>query len=75
MHKDYFFPPRKEKTRRQRIIDNITDGMADLFYYDRKEDEDLPRGAIEEAVHLGEITAEEMIKIWSDELRKALKPK
>lgn len=61
------------KTRRQHIIDQLTDGMSDLFYYDRKEDMDLPRGAIEEAVRNGEITADEMITIWSDELREALK--
>lgn len=61
------------KTRRQHIIDVLTDGIADLFFYARKEDMDLPRGAIEEAVRNGEITAEEMITIWSDGLREALK--
>ena len=61
------------KTRRQHIIDRLTDGIANLMYYDRKEDEDLPMGAIEEAVREREITFEEMITIWSDELREALK--
>lgn len=60
------------KTRRQHIIDTLTDGVGRLFYYDRKEDEDLPRGSIEEAVEQSEITVEEMITVWSNELRKAL---
>lgn len=60
------------KTRRQRIIDLLDTQHMDMFFYDRKEDEDLPRGAIEEAVRLGEITAEEMVTIWSDMLRRNL---
>ena len=60
------------KTRRQHIIDRLTDGISKLLYYDRKEDEDLPRGAIEEAVRAGEITVEEMIIFWSDELREGI---
>lgn len=64
-------PP--EKTRRQHIIDQLTDGIADLLYYDRKEDEDLPHGAIEAAVQAGEITVQEIVTIWSDELRDGLR--
>jgi hypothetical protein len=66
------FPPRAEKTRRQRIIDILTDSISDLLYYKRKEDEDLPRGGIEEAIKAGEITVDEMIKIWSVELTNGL---
>jgi hypothetical protein len=40
------------------------------MYYHRKEDEDLPRGAIEEAVEAGEITVDEMIEEFATELRK-----
>lgn len=61
-----------EKTRRQHIIDSVTDSVSDLLYYDRKEDEDLPRGAIGEAVRSGEITVEEMITFWADELREGV---
>lgn len=60
------------KTRRQRIIDIVTDSIAGMMYYDRKEDEDLPRGAIEEAVAAGEITVEEMVTFWRDELTEAV---
>ena len=62
------------KTRRQHIIDRLTDGITDLLYYDRKEDMDLPRGAIEEAVRKREITVEEIITIWSAELTDRLNP-
>lgn len=60
------------KTRRQRIINIVTDSIAGMMYYDRKEDEDLPRGAIEEAVAAGEITVEEMVTFWRDELTEAV---
>lgn len=42
--------------------------VVDFLYYDRKEDEDLPRGAIEDAIKSGEITAEEI----GDEFKKLL---
>jgi len=59
-------------SRRERIINILRDSISDLLYYDRKEDEDLPRGGIEEAVRNGEITVENMITIWGNELRKGL---
>lgn len=48
------------KTRRQHIEDTISDLFMDWLYYDRKEDQDLPRGAIEEAVEAGEISKQEI---------------
>lgn len=56
------------KTRRQMIIAILSDSLVDLLYYDRKEDIDVPRGSIEEAIEAGEITVNEMIAIWSAEL-------
>lgn len=50
-----------EKTRRRHILDKASDLAADFMYYDRKEDEDLPRGAIEEAIAAGEITVDEIV--------------
>lgn len=61
------------KTQREHIIDRLTDSIADLLYYDRKEDMDLPMGEFEAAVVAGEITVKEIITIWSDELRKGLR--
>mgnify|MGYP001619845374 CR=1 FL=1 len=49
------------KSRRQHILDTASDLVGKFMYYDRKEDEVLPRGAIQEAVKAGEITYEEII--------------
>lgn len=46
--------------RRGLILDVISDLVSKFLYYDRKEDEELPRGAIEEAVKNGEITVDEI---------------
>jgi hypothetical protein len=61
------------KTRRQLIEDTVSTLVARLMYYDRKEDEALPRGAIEAAVKAGEITRADIISKFGDELRKVLK--
>ena len=55
-------------TRRETILNTVDDLVSDLMYYDRKEDEDLPRGAIEEALDAGEITLDEIVQ----QFRKAL---
>lgn len=61
-------------SRRQHILDSITDAAGcDIFYYDRKEDEDLPRGSVEAALNAGEITLREMIDHFDRTLRKAAK--
>lgn len=59
------------KTRRQHIEDTVSDLAGSLLYYDRKEDEDLPRGAIEEAINAGEISVEEILGILEKDLRQA----
>lgn len=51
-----------ERSRREIILDHLQDMVGDLLYYDRKEDETLPVGAIEEAVKAGEITIDEMLE-------------
>jgi hypothetical protein len=43
------------------ILATVENAVASLMFYDRKEDEDLPVGAIEEAVRAGEITMAEMV--------------
>ena len=49
------------KTRREHILDCADDLAGAFMYYDRKEDKDLPRGAIEEAIAAGEITVDEIV--------------
>ena len=72
MNKGCIFLSKSKPTRRERITNILTDSIIDLLYYDRKEDEDLPKGGIEEAIAAGEITVEEMIAIWSTELINGL---
>lgn len=45
----------------RRIMITISDGVADLLYYDRKEDSQLPRGAIDAAIARGDITVDEVV--------------
>lgn len=61
------------RNRREYILDIITDTISDFLYYDRKEDDILPRGAIQEAIQVGEITVEEIVERFEEELRNGLK--
>jgi hypothetical protein len=63
----------QQRTRREHIEANLDDMITDLFCYDRKEDETLPIGAIEEAVKAGEITEAEIVERVSARLREALR--
>ncbi len=56
------------KTRREVIMDLICDTVMDLLYYDRKEDSVIGVGDIEDAITKGEITAEEIITLFGNEL-------
>jgi len=58
------------KTRKEQIIGTVQDLVGALLWYDRKEDEDLERGEIEAAIEAGEISVDEMIDIFSKELRE-----
>jgi hypothetical protein len=50
------------------ILGMISDMMADFLYYDRKEDSNVPVGAIEEAIRTGVISIDEMVEQFKDEL-------
>lgn len=59
---------------REEIIESeIIDLVSDLLHYDRKEDEDLPRGAIEQAVENGEITVDQMVQTFREALESHLR--
>ena len=53
---------------KQHILGVVSDLMADFLYYDRKEDEDLPRGAIQAAIKSGEITIADILAVVEKEL-------
>jgi hypothetical protein len=50
------------------ILDHVSDLVSNFLYYDRKEDEELPRGAIENAIFNEEISVEEMVIRFRNEL-------
>ena len=53
---------------RDKIL-RVADDLASSFlYYDRKEDEDLPVGSIEEAIHNGEVTVDEIVEAFKANL-------
>lgn len=58
--------------RRQTILDSVNDLVADFMYYDRKDDYELPRAAIEEAIKAGEITEAEIVARFAEKLREGL---
>ena len=60
-------------SKRDIIIGTISDLVADLLYYDRKEDGQLPRGAIQQAVRDGDISEDSIIAQFAIHLRKGLK--
>ena len=60
------------ETRRKIIENTISDLVSDFLYYDRKEDEQLFKGEIEEAVEKGEITVNQIVEKFGEELRKGI---
>lgn len=60
------------KTRADRIRGTVSDLVSDFLYYDRKEDEDLPRGAIQDAIAANELTADNLVGWFREELTKGL---
>lgn len=58
---------------KQTILLTVRDLVSNFLYYDRKEDEELGRGAIEEAVKSGEITVDEIVAEFRERLESGLK--
>ena len=57
---------------RDNILNNVDDLVSDFLYYDRKEDEDLPRGAIEAAIANKEISVDEIAAFFKAKLISGL---
>lgn len=62
--------------RQENVLENINNTITDLvgsfLYYDRKEDEDLPRGAIEHQIDSGTLTEEQIVQQFAAELKKGI---
>ncbi len=59
-------------SRREKILAVASDTMSRFLYYDRKESEDLPRGSIQEAIRSGELTIDDIVWVFRDELGKEM---
>lgn len=46
--------------------------VSDILYYDRKHDEELPVGYIEDAIKRGEFTIDEFVDGFADKLYETL---
>ena len=57
---------------KQLILDTVSDLVSNFMYYDRKEDEDLPKGAIENAIESGTITVDEIVAQFKADLLAGL---
>jgi len=53
----------------------VSDLVADLLYYDRKEDSELTLGAIEQAIADGEITPCDLVFMFQTYLMQSLNNK
>lgn len=58
--------------RKHLILDSVSDLAKNLVDYDRRDDEELPRGEIEKAIAEGEITVDEMIEQFRAALMEEL---
>jgi len=57
---------------KQMVLNAIDDMIRNFLYYDRKEDEDLPRGEIERFIEEGELSVEEIVERFTTSLRELL---
>lgn len=60
--------PHEKRSRRANIAAAVSDLVVSLLYDDRKGDEDLPRGAIQDAIVAGEVTVAEIADLFRREL-------
>ena len=58
--------------RREHVLNSAIDWVGKLLYYDRKEDDELPVGAIEDALASGEIEESDIVDAFAKELREKL---
>lgn len=57
---------------RSTILNTIDDLVSNFYYYDRKEDEDLPVGEIQRAVQRGDISFNEIVDRFKTQLMQGL---
>lgn len=54
------------------ISGTVSDLVGSFLYYDRKEDEELPRGVIEADIASGDTSIDEIVELFKAELTKGV---
>jgi len=67
------FPYPNKRAPRDHLAAAVLGLVADLLYYDRKEDEDLPLSAIDEMVESDAVTVDEIVDLFRRELEARLR--
>lgn len=52
----------------QTVFDTVTDLVSNFLYYDRKEDDELPAGAIQDAIRDGHIAIDDIVEHFREKL-------
>ena len=60
------------KSNKELILDHIETTVSNFVYYDRRNCEELPQGALEKAVENGEISVEDMVEHFKSLLKSSL---
>lgn len=58
---------RKDRLRKL-LHDSVRDAVSNVLYYDRKEDEEMDREDVQEMFTKGWVTADDLVKWWTDEV-------
>ncbi len=58
--------------KRATVLAALEDMISGFLYYDRKEDDNLPLGAIEEAITRKKLTMDEMTQRFRDALQESV---
>jgi hypothetical protein len=60
--------------RRERVLAVVDDAVIGMIFEDRREDDDLSPGDIEEAIAAGEVTVQDMVNAFEAALLSRLSP-
>jgi len=59
-------------SKKSLILANVSDLVVNFLYYDRRDDEELKVGCIEESIKNKEISVDEIVKKFENKLRGSL---
>lgn len=62
----------QKQTKKEILFDTVEDLVVDFLYYDRKEDEELRIGDIDDMIHSGEVTMGEILEVFTETMYQNL---